>query len=137
MPSLSHANLPYKTSLDLRSRPRRSTSGIEKKKDGGSSKLTLKGSGRSEDTQDKTGTALTDSRTSSASPNQLSCYSLRLKIRLPARYLSTMQIEQGNYNGNATWFSNYSPEPRPTPRILSCEELMQFKPLNASKWTLI
>jgi hypothetical protein len=133
--SSSHANSPYQTFLDLRSRPRRSTFGIEKKKDGGSSKLTPKGSERSEDAQDKTGTVLTNSGTSSASPNQLLRYGLHSKICLPAQYLLTTQIELGNYDRNATWFSNYSPEPRLTPRTLSCEELTQFRPLNAFKYT--
>jgi hypothetical protein len=121
-PSLSHANLPYQTSLDLRLRPRKSVFGIWKKKDGGSSKPTPKSSERSEDAQDKTETVSTDSETSLVSPNQLSCYGLHSKICLPARYLLTMQIGPGNYDRNATWFSNYSPEPRLTPKMLFCKE---------------
>jgi hypothetical protein len=133
MPSLSRANLPYQTSLDLRSRPRRNGFGIWKKRDGENSKPTPKSSERSEDAQNKTETALTDSGTSSTFPNQPSRYGLHSKICLPARYLSTTQIGPGNYDESATWFSNCSPEPRPTPRMLSCEGPMQFRPLNASK----
>jgi hypothetical protein len=121
----------------LRSRPRRNAFEIWKKRDGRSSKPTPKDSERWQDAQGKTETVLTDSGTSLVSPNQPLHYGLHLKIRLPAQYLSTTQTEPGNYDGNATWFLSYSPEPRPTPKTLSYEELMQFKPLNASKWTPI
>jgi hypothetical protein len=136
-PSLSHANLPYLTSLNLRSRSRRSTFGIGKKKEKESSKPMPNNSERWEDALDRTKATSTNLETSSTSPNHLLHYGLCSKICLPAQYLSIMQIELGNYDGNSTWFSNYLPGPKPTSRMPSCEEQMQFKPLNAFKWTPI
>jgi hypothetical protein len=62
-PSLSHKNSPYQTSLNLRSRPRKSAFRIYKKRERESSKLTPKDSERSEDVPDKTETVSTDSKT--------------------------------------------------------------------------
>jgi hypothetical protein len=64
-PSSSYANLPYWTSLELRSRPRNNTFGIEKKREKGSSWPIPKGSEKLGDASDKTETMSTNSETSS------------------------------------------------------------------------
>jgi hypothetical protein len=120
---------------DSRSRHQGETFGVKKREEWKSSELTPDDSKRSKKDPGKTRTALTNSKTFSATLNHPSPYGLRSKIRLPARYLLTLQTEQGNFRQNLTWSSDNSRKPRQIHKRPYCKEQMQSKHSSAYKKT--